>query len=106
MCIRDRYLFVLDPLVADSPPLNITSSPSGNNFVVEYLARDSESSHVRAAWSSDLLPGSWRYDGDGLTEALLETTDGIERRSVTVPIGEDPKFIRLEIETSEEQFVR
>ena len=102
----EEYLFVLDPLVADSPPLNITSSPSGNNFVVEYLARDSESSHVRAAWSSDLLPGSWRYDGDGLTEALLETTDGIERRSVTVPIGEDPKFIRLEIETSEEQFVR
>ena len=97
-----EFLFVLDPLVADSPALTITSPLSSNSFVVEYLARNSDSQSVRAAWSSDLVPGSWRYDGDGLTETLLETINGIERRSASVPVDADQKFIRLEIHTNDE----
>ena len=97
-----EFLFVLDPLVADSPALTITSSLSSNSFVVEYLARNSDSRSVRAAWSGNLEPGSWRYDGDGLTETLLETINGIERRSASVAVDADQKFIRLEIHTNDE----
>lgn len=100
----EEWVLVLNPLVADSPPLTATISPSGDNFVLQYSARNVENPFVRAAWSRDLLPGNWRYDGDGLTETVIEPNDsgGIELRSASVPIDESPKFLRLEVETLDE----
>ena len=77
-------------------------SPSGNDFVVEYSARNVGRPFVRAAWTNDLSAPVWRYDGDGLTENLLESNGEIELRSASVPIDEERKFIRLEVEATEE----
>lgn len=91
----DEWVLVLDPLTPDSPLL--TTSESGGNFVVEYEQRDVGNPYVRAAWSDTLLPDSWRYHGDGLTENIEATNGDIQSMSATVPIDDPRKFIRLEV---------
>ena len=98
----EEWVLVLNPLIADSPPLTGTLSPSGDEYVVEYFIRNVGNPFVRAAWSNDLSAGNWRYDGDGLTETLLEMNGDIELRSATVPFDDDRKFIRLEVEETVE----
>ena len=98
----EEWVLLLNPLVADNPTLATSVSPSGNDFVVEYSARNVGRPFVRAAWTNDLSAPVWRYDGDGLTENLLESNGEIELRSASVPIDEERKFIRLEVEATEE----
>ena len=98
----EEWVLLLNPLVTDEPVLATSGSSEGDDFVVEYSARNVGNPSVRAAWTNDLSASVWRYNGDGLTETLLETNGDIELRSASVPIDEEPKFIRLEIETVEE----
>lgn len=97
----EEWVLLLNPLVADEPTIAASVS-SGEDFVVQYSARNVGSPIVRAAWTNDLSAPVWRHDGDGLTESLLEANNDIELRSASVPIDEDRKFIRIEVETTEE----
>ncbi|MGJ8654743.1 MAG: glycosyl hydrolase [Opitutaceae bacterium] len=91
----EEWLLVLDPLTPDSPVLTHLQTPT--DFVVYYDQRDVGNPYVRAAWTETLLPGSWRYHGDGLTESWIETNGDIESMSATVPMSPTKKFIRLEV---------
>jgi len=81
--------FVGAPVGFDTGENGTSVSPSGNDFVVEYSARNVGRPFVRAAWTNDLSAPVWRYDGDGLTENLLESNGEIELRSASVPIDEE-----------------
>ncbi|MDF1862257.1 MAG: glycosyl hydrolase [Verrucomicrobiales bacterium] len=91
----EEWVLVLNPLTPDSPVL--TTTQAGGNLVVTFNRRSVGDPYVRAAWSETLLPGSWRYDGDGLTESLQSTSGDIESMSASVPIDLPRKFIRLEL---------
>ncbi|MGJ8726464.1 MAG: M60 family peptidase N-terminal accessory domain-containing protein [Roseibacillus sp.] len=94
----EEWILLLDPLVADHPVLTTMTTAGG--FSVTYDRRNVENPQVRAAWSRDLQPGSWKYHGDGLTETLLQTNGDVETVSAIVPFDEEKKFIRLEVWTS------
>lgn len=97
----EEWVLVLNPLVQDSPALTVTSV--GNDFVLEYNRRDVDSPSVRAAWSDTLESNSWRYNGDGLTETLLQTNGDIQSMSASIPIDDSKKFVRLEVWFAEDE---
>ncbi|MDQ8190019.1 glycosyl hydrolase [Roseibacillus persicicus] len=91
----EEWALVLDPLIPDSPDL--TLQKDGSELVVNFLRRSTAGHHVRAAWSTTLMPDSWRYAGDGLIENLLETLDDVEVMEARIPMDSSEKFFRLEI---------
>lgn len=60
----EEFLFVLDPLVQDSPILSCTQD--GSEFAITYNRRSIDGTSVRATWSDTLQPGSWRNSDEVL----------------------------------------
>ena len=96
----EEFLFVLDPLVQDSPILSCTQD--GSEFAITYNRRSIDGTSVRATWSDTLQPGSWRnsdevLNGEVLTESVLSNNNDIETLSATIPMSGTKRFIRLEL---------
>ena len=93
----EEWALVLDPMTADVPSLFVSNN--GTHLAVDYSRRTGEGMEVRAAWSTTLESDDWHYLGEGgLTETLLETVDGVESMSASVPMGDGPKkFLRIEV---------
>jgi endonuclease/exonuclease/phosphatase family metal-dependent hydrolase len=91
-----EWTLVLNPLVADEPAVELTTSTS--NLVAVYQRRINTGISVDAGWAAALTSTVWRVAGDGLTEEILETNGDVETVSATVAIDEDHKFIRIGVE--------
>ncbi|MDF7824757.1 M60 family peptidase N-terminal accessory domain-containing protein [Pontiellaceae bacterium B12227] len=91
-----EWALVTDPMTADAPPMDITINDP--NLIVVYERRIDSGLTVRAGWAESPTSTVWRLNGDGLTEVSIGTSGDVQTMAVLVPLDEDRKFIRLEVQ--------
>jgi hypothetical protein len=91
-----EWALVLDPMVADSPAMDVSMDDS--DFTVVYSRRDSDQVSVYASWATSPTATVWRVAGDGMTETSIGAVGDVETMSASVSIDGGQKFIRLEVE--------
>jgi hypothetical protein len=93
---KQEWALILNPLLPDEPVLE--QSISNSNFTVIYRRRMDSGVSVYASWANALTSTVWRVNGDGLTETSVGTEDDVDTMAAQVPVDDDHKFIRLDVE--------
>ncbi|MGJ8725388.1 MAG: reprolysin-like metallopeptidase [Roseibacillus sp.] len=89
-----EWFFGTDPLVLDSPIKTLLSSAT--EMTLTYTRRKLDGVNVFAEWSPNLTETSWLTTN--LTEVVSGDDGTIETVTVTAPMDEDRRFIRIRVD--------